>query len=168
MDLPTDADGYAALLADLEAIAGSASPDPLDYTDAEGVFDQAAYDAAVSQWSSDVDTATQALTQYDEVLAAAADLQAAQDEFDTATDAVSEEALIQAIVDGLNATGAGPIDADDVTPEMLDWVSQQMGVGDADGLIDDYLKSLVEEDQASAEDFIGPVLPGEDELADES
>ncbi len=171
--LPTDVSDYDALLAGLQAISDSTAPDPLDYTDDTGVFDQADYDAAVAQWTTDVTNAQQAIADYDAMLQSATDLASAQDDFDAATDAVSEDALIQAIVDGLNATGAGPVGPDDVTQEMLDWVSQEMGVGEADGLMDDYLDGLEaadsplnaddldsESDQVSVDpDFIGSALP---------
>ncbi|MFD0978546.1 hypothetical protein [Tropicimonas aquimaris] len=56
-----------------------------------------------------------------------------------AAEAVSKEVMRQAMVDSLNATGNGPVTEEDVTPEMEDWVAAQLGVGKADGLIDDYI-----------------------------
>jgi len=171
--LPSEPAEYDALLADLQIIAGSAAPAPLDYTDDAGTFDQASYDAAVAKWSTDVATATKAIADYDAVLGASSQLATAQNAYDSAAGAISEDALIQAIVDGLNATGAGPVGPDDVTQQMLDWVSQEMGVGEADGLMDDYLDGLEaadsplnaddldsETDQVSVDpEFIGPALP---------
>ena len=58
----------------------------------------------------------------------------------TLNEVASEEAMIAAIVDGLNAMGAREVTADDITPEMIDWVGQRLGVGEEqDGLIDDYM-----------------------------
>ncbi|SNS80193.1 hypothetical protein [Tropicimonas sediminicola] len=91
-----------------------------------------------------------------------------------AADAVSEEVMRQAMVDSLNATGNGPVTEDDITPEMEDWVAAQLGVGEADGLIDDYIARQQEEmsetdtpETAEAEDSVETEAP-EEEAEDES
>ena len=54
------------------------------------------------------------------------------------TDAMLVEALMVAANDNRVAQyGDGYVDA-----ELLDWAKQQLGVGDYDGLIDDYLAKL--------------------------
>ena len=66
----------------------------------------------------------------------------------------------------MNATGAGPITAEDVSPEMFDWVSAEMGVGDdADGLIDDYIAQQTA--QAAEGDASGDADDDPDEDADD-
>ena len=66
----------------------------------------------------------------------------------------SDAALTQAIVDGLNATGAGPVRDADVTDEMFDWVSSRMGVDEEDGLVDDYIGDQAEEAALEEEDVL--------------
>jgi hypothetical protein len=56
-----------------------------------------------------------------------------------ATLATNGTALRQAIADSYSATGQGPMTEADVSPEVEAWVSQQLGVGDDDGLIDEYM-----------------------------
>lgn len=70
-----------------------------------------------------------------------ADVAEAETAATTAAEAVSDEALRKAMIDSLNATGAGPVTEDDITPEMEIWVSDQLGVGEAEGLIDAYIAS---------------------------
>ena len=110
--------------------------------------DTNAFNDAQSAWSTSTTDAADTLAVLDAgLVAAAADVTAAGD-------ASSENALIEAMVAGLNATGAGPVTAEDMDPDMVDWVSAQMGVGDADGFIDAYLTKLGEDEAAIT---VGPV-----------
>lgn len=53
--------------------------------------------------------------------------------------------MIEAMVAGLNATGASPLTIEDINADMTDWVRVQMGVGDVDGFIDAYLANFADQ-----------------------
>lgn len=53
-------------------------------------------------------------------------LDAAEDEVEATEGAASEEALIDAIVEAYNATGNGPVTADELTPEMIEFVKTEL------------------------------------------
>ena len=129
-------------IAELTALSTATEPVAGDYPDTN------AFNKAQSAWSTSKTDAADTLAVLDAgLVAAAADVTAAGD-------ASSENALIEAMVAGLNATGAGPVTAEDMDPDMVDWVSAQMGVGDADGFIDAYLTKLGEDEAAIT---VGPV-----------
>ncbi|WP_136057653.1 hypothetical protein [Candidatus Halocynthiibacter alkanivorans] len=95
----------------------------------------------LSQEAIDEITAAQELLEQQAEDQAALD--EASDDAAAAAEATSEEAMIEAMVASLNATGAGPVTVDDITPEMTAWVAEQLGVGeDQHGLIDDWLAKL--------------------------
>ena len=153
-EAPATAQDYQALADRLNEQANAAEPSIDDFTDENGVVDQSAYDDAVTQWSADTVAASAALEDFDEAFSAFNAVEAAQAAVEEGADAVSDDALMQAIVDGLNATGAGPVTADDITPAMFDRVSALMGIGeDQDGLIDDYLARQGNDAEGDAEDL---------------
>lgn len=177
-DVPTN-------LTELEALSDvlneqATAPEPLkeDFTNEEDVFDETAYNDAVDAWSKDKVSAKTALAGFDEVSDAYEAVDEAQLAVEEGLLATSDEALTQAIVDGWNATGAGPTTAVDVTPEVFGWVSKKMGVGeDQNGLIDDYIAQQPEEpaidpeapvtDEASVEGLSDDEIDA-DEIVEES
>jgi hypothetical protein len=143
---------YDGSLADFLAAAGELglSEDPataqaeLDVQLADLLASEPAIDdAAYGDWEAAVAAATDAQATLDQL---AVD-QAALDDAETAVAdgeaATSEEAMIEAMVASLNATGAGPVTTEDITPEMVEWVAAKLGVGaEQHGLIDDWLAQL--------------------------
>ena len=99
--------------------------------------DELVYQKALEDWMISTAVAADALEQYHN-----SELFVAAEDASEAEAASSEEAMIQAMVGGLNATGAGPVGVEDMSPEMVEWVAAQLGVGDADGLIDAYLARM--------------------------
>ena len=63
----------------------------------------------------------------------------------------------------ISALSGGQLAAQDMTPEMVDWASAKLGVGKADGLIDDYM--ALEAGNAAPKDEADDI--GDDELADD-
>ncbi|SFB75296.1 hypothetical protein [Tropicimonas isoalkanivorans] len=90
-------------------------------------------------WNADMQEVLDAQKALDQV---AADTKLRNDSELALTDATlatNSTALRQAIADSYYATGQGPMTEADVSPEVEAWVSQQLGVGDDDGLIDEYM-----------------------------
>ncbi|MGJ5620096.1 hypothetical protein [Sulfitobacter sp. MF3-043] len=159
LDVPTTQDEFDALSATIADIANTAAPQEVDFTAADGTVDLDAYDKAVSDWTGDVTAATAALGQVDATSAGFSALQDAETEVETTAIASSEEAMIDAIVAGMNATGNSTYTAEDITPEMVDWVGEKLGVGeDQTGLIDDYIAQQDEPSVTTA------ITPEEDEI----
>jgi hypothetical protein len=143
---------YDASLADFLSTAGEfgLSEDPataqaeLDTQLADLLASEPALDdPTYADWQADV----AAVTDAQEVMAQLSADQAALAEADAEVAAVeaatSEEAMVEAMVASLNATGAGPVTTEDITPEMIEWVASKLGVGvDQHGLIDDWLAQL--------------------------
>lgn len=147
---PTTAEEFDALRATLTEQANATEPMAEDFTGADGVLDEDAFNAAVDQWSADTVAANAALDDLDAASEAFNAIDDAEMAVAEGLEATSDEALTQAIVDGLNATGAGPVTEDDVTDEMFDWVSGRLGVGDEqDGLIDDF---IAQQEEAALDD----------------
>ena len=160
LTLPNSVAGWDDLEATLAGLANAPEPDPADYmvevevevpSEVEGeeptivtemVLDEAAYQAAVETWTQ---TTAAALTAEGNLAPAREAWTAYAIAFGDAQSkeaAASEAAMIAAIVDGLNATGAGPVTEDDITEEMVAWVAARLGAGDdLDGLIDEYIAS---------------------------
>jgi hypothetical protein len=147
--MPTSADDLEAMTEELMALSTAPIPLASDYSD-----DAAAHQQALEAWMISTAVAADALSQYEssDLYAAATDAQAAED-------LSSEEAMIEAMVAGLNATGAGPLTVDDMSPEMIEWVAAQLGVGDDEGLIDAYL--------AQMDNMDVPVAPEEPDAGEE-
>ena len=135
MDAPTTDEEYEALMAELFLLSGGEEPDWADY---DGFFfdDEEGYAEAMAAWD-----AYQSLQSW-------YDLQGAQSEVDDLFAMLDDDAVTQAIVDGMNETGTGDFTTDGVTEEMLQWVKDQLGIDgvdengetvEVDGLIDDYL-----------------------------
>lgn len=151
--LPNNPTDWDTLKGDLETIAASPEPVEDDYlveTEVEGevegeveivlVLDEEAYNQAVTEWSNAVGDANAALADYDATRAAWMDYAVAYNDALAKEAAASEDAMIAAIVDALNATGAGPVTADDVSDDMVAWVAARLGAGDdLEGLIDEYI-----------------------------
>lgn len=133
----TAAEAYAASYATLAASASKLglSDDPASW----------ASDIAALRSTLDANPVAEGEEGYDEYLAQLADLEdaeaalakaladkAVQDaalaEVAATEGAASEEALIDAIVAAYNATGNGPITADDVTPEMIEYAKAKLDV----------------------------------------
>ncbi len=144
LSMPTTAKEYNALFDELTALSTAAAPDPANYPeDAAGAAD---YETDFTAWETSSQDATTALAD-----AEAAAIFAASAEVSEAGESSSEEAMIEAMVAGLNATGAGPVTTEDMDPDMIEWVSARLGVGDADGFIDVYLSDLAGEVVATEE-----------------
>ncbi|AXI41933.1 hypothetical protein C1J02_08305 [Sulfitobacter sp. SK011] len=159
LDVPTTQDEFDALSATIADIANTPAPQEADFTAADGTVDLDAYDKAVSEWTGDVTAATAALGQVDATSAGFSALQDAETEVETTAIASSEEAMIDAIVAGMNATGNTTYTAEDITPEMVDWVGEKLGVGeDQTGLIDDYIAKQDEPEVTAA------TTPEDDEI----
>ena len=140
LPMPTTAKDYNALFDELTALSTAAAPDPADYSNT------ADYDAAFANWETSSQGATDVLAN-----AEAAEIFAASADATKTGGTSSEDALNEAMVASLNATGAGPVTSEDMDPDMIEWVSAQMGVGDADGFIDVYLSDLATEEAAAEE-----------------
>ena len=160
---PDDYDDDALYMSDL-AEWSAAEPSATDYPDEE------AFEEAHTDWTTSTENANEALDGY--VADYDDGVEMAESDVELAEEQISEEALIEAMVAGLNATGAGPVENDDMTEEMIDWVSDQVGVtydefGDVvevtDGFIDDYIGMETEDDSAE----IDPVEIDEDEVVTE-
>ncbi len=144
-------ENYDASLADFLTAAGELglSEDPataqaeLDTQLADLLATEPAIeDPTYADWQAEVAAVTDAqavVAQLGADQVALAEADAAVAEVEAAT---SEEAMIEAMVASLNATGAGPVTADDITIPMADWVRERLGVGDGHGLIDDWLAKL--------------------------
>ncbi|MXQ07024.1 hypothetical protein GQ651_04100 [Alphaproteobacteria bacterium GH1-50] len=158
--LPSSVSGWDDLEATLASLASAPEPDKVDYmvevevevpSEVEGeeptivtemVLDQDAYDAAVETWTAMTGAAKTAEANLAPARDAWTAYAIAFGEAQSKEAAASEDAMIAAIVDGLNATGAGPVTEDDITDEMVAWVAARLGAGDdLDGLIDAYIAS---------------------------
>ena len=99
-----------------------------------------AYETAVAGFKNEIVAAgiplTAAQKTYDEAFAAAEEGRVA----------AGEDAFLQSIVDAYNATGQGGLTVETLTPEMIEFAKAELGFGDADGAIDDYIAA-----QAAAE-----------------
>ncbi|MDA5093151.1 hypothetical protein O2N63_03535 [Aliiroseovarius sp. KMU-50] len=127
-------------LAELKALAEKDEPKPEDFTKSDGSLDDDAYQTAKQEWQDAQDDVTDLEKKIEDANAELKDLE----------DATSEDALEQAIVDGMNATGNETTTAEDLSPEVVEWVEEQMGVGEDEGLIDDYIAQQEEEAAAAA------------------
>lgn len=133
MTVPTNAAELDAMIEQLTALSTADAPIEADSVDAQ------AYQDALIAWQSSMLAASQALSIYE-----GSDLYAAANDAGATGEASSEDAMIEAMVAGLNATGAGPVTVGDMSPEMIEWVASQLGVGESDGLIDAYLAQMEE------------------------
>ncbi len=151
------AEDLAEAIADLEKSEGAyqglvddgvLDPDPtLAKADllerANALLDEmpAADDPAFEDWSREFAEVSNAMDVLEQFEADRLEADEAGKAFAEAEAAISEEALREAIAASVNETGQGPTTEADITPEVEAWVSDRLGVGDADGLIDDYIKS---------------------------
>ena len=114
-------------------------------------------DPAYGQYLADITAIEEALADLAEIDQAGLTVIMTEEAVMLAEEAAGQDDLIQAMVDGLNATGAGPVTEADLTPEMIEWVEERLGVDDATGLIDDYIaqqaaEAAAVEEEAAAED----------------
>ena len=149
LTVPTTDAGWTALYMALTDIKDEPAPTETDYTTGTGeegdpiIFDEITYLADLSAWQDRQDDADSAIAGYAAIKAEWDIVAAAQADVDAKEPAASEDAMVDAIVAALNATGAGPVTSDDISDEMADWVAERLGKGDdLDGLIDEYLASL--------------------------
>lgn len=70
---------------------------------------------------------------------------------DETEEGASEEAFLQAIVDSMNATGQGGYTTEDLTPEMIEWTKSELGFGEEEGKIDEYV-AMKEAEAAALEE----------------
>ena len=155
--VPNTTADWNALETTLAALGDAPRPEEADYmietevevaSDVEGegavtetrmVLDEDAYAEALSEWNAQTAAASAAQEAYDATRSAWLAYAVAYADAEDKEDAASEGTMIEAIVAALNATGAGPVSEDDISDEMVAWVSARMGVGeDLDGLIDAY------------------------------
>jgi hypothetical protein len=145
LDVPEDAEGFADLAETLESLAGADAPLEADFTGSDGVLDQEAFDAAVADWEDSVAAAEAAGSDLAATEEAFAAVDAAQADVAAGQEAPSDAAVREAMVDGLNATGAGPVTDADITDGMFGWVSDRMGLGKEEGLVPDYIAREADE-----------------------
>ena len=162
LEVPTTPEEFDALSGSLSALAQADGPVEGDYLNADGSLDQPAFDAAVAEHEASVASANAALADLDETRAGFDAVAAAGETVAELETATSQEAMVQAMVDGLNATGAGPVAPEDMTDDMIGWVSERLGVGDAQGLIDDYVEN---EERFTNDDEEVTIDPSETEEA---
>jgi hypothetical protein len=74
----------------------------------------------------------EASQQFADLTQAQTDLEMADQELDTAEAAAGSDVLLAALGEASNKG--------EITPQVLDWASAKLGIGDADGLIDEYLE----------------------------
>lgn len=151
-DLEESALAYQALVD-----AGLANPDPalarvdlLDRVNALLEAQPAEDDPAYEEWAAEFASVSGALSALDQYEADLQKMDDARQAIAEADEAISEEALKEAIAAAINETGQGPVTGLDITPEVEAWVSERLGIGDADGLIDDYLSQESVEQDAEA------------------
>ncbi|SDI20925.1 hypothetical protein [Aliiruegeria lutimaris] len=125
--------------------------------------DYAAWETSYSEWDARGQELKAAAELASAVETALGDYDAAAKTLVDSVEPASTEALQQAMADALNATGAGPLGPEDMTPEMVDWAAAQLGVGEAEGLIDDYIaRQPTQEASAEGGDGSGSDDPEDD------
>ncbi|MBW6418144.1 hypothetical protein [Celeribacter sp. PS-C1] len=127
------ADSYADLAASAAAL--NLSSDPADWADE---IDQLSADLEANpvaegeegyqEYLDQVAAVEQAKAELEQALADKAVLDAAEATLAETEEAISDEALTEALVAAQNATGNGPITADDITPEMLAYARSKLDV----------------------------------------
>ncbi|MDX1782025.1 MAG: hypothetical protein R3256_11975 [Thalassovita sp.] len=147
-----DADPVNALTALNDQMTALTGAEPA--ADDPAYADAAAYDAAHAEWEAQVtalqgqiETVNGAITSINTTYGALAGAEVA---VETATAGTTEDDLTAAIVAGMQASGQSGFTADDITPEMMEWISTQLGVDDAEGAIDAYLEQMAETETTEA------------------
>lgn len=117
-------------------------------------------------WEEELAAVQSGLDAVDQVDADREAVEFAETEVADAEGATSDEALREAIAESMSATGNRTVAAEDVSDEVFDFVSDKLGVGDAEGYID-----VVVEREANAsedDDVLEPieVLDPETEVED--
>ncbi len=123
-------------------------------------------DPSRTEWEAEVasvDAGLGAISDVEGGLEAVAD---ARDAVDQSADETDETALREAIAAAMNATGSKTITPEEVSPEVVDFVSDKLGVGDAHGFIDEGILREEEAGDDVAEDDTLIEEDDEEELAD--
>jgi hypothetical protein len=143
-----------ALLDELATELGLTSNDPaeqrieLENLQEDLLADEPALDDPTrSEWETELAAVESGLDVVDEVNADADAVASAETALEDAENDVSEDALRDAIATSMTSTGSGTVAAEDLSDEVVGFVSDKLGFGDAEGFIDVAIEEAESEDE---------------------
>ena len=104
-------------------------------------------DPTRSEWEAQLAAVEGGLDAVDAVEGDADAVTSAEMALEDAEGDVSEEALRDAIAASMNSTGSKTVSPEDLSDEVVEFVSDKLGVGDADGFIDVAVEEAESEDE---------------------
>jgi len=104
-------------------------------------------DPTRSEWEAQLAAVEGGLDAVDVVEGDASAVTSAETALDEAEDDVSDETLRDAIAASMNSTGSGTVAPEEISDEVVEFVSDKLGVGDADGFIDVAVEEAESEDE---------------------